>query len=68
MVKPKRRFIDYPRRAKTGVRHWIPSFRLMFGMFFSFIILCIGGFAAAVAVTTVPEPVDIARAETTIVY
>lgn len=66
---PKRkRLIDYPRYGKTGVRRWLPSWKLMVGGVFSFLLLMLGGFAAAVALTPIPEANSVAIAEKTIVY
>jgi membrane peptidoglycan carboxypeptidase len=60
--------IDYPRRGKTGVRHWLPSWKQVL----SVILL---GFVSAVALfflllwrTEVPEPNQVATAQTSIVY
>ncbi len=60
--------IDYPRRGKTGVRHWLPSWKQVL----SVILL---GFVSAVALfffllwrTEVPEPNEVATAQTSIVY
>lgn len=66
--KRRRRFIDYPRRNKTGVRHWLPSWKLILGSFATFILVIVGGFAAAVAFTTIPQANEVARAQKTIVY
>lgn len=63
-----KRFIDYPRGAKTGVRRWIPSWRLIVGAIVTGFLLMIGMFAAAVAFTPVPEASELARSEKTIVY
>lgn len=64
----KKRFIDYPRAGRTGVRRWLPSWKLILGSAFSFVLLVVGGFAAAVAFTPIPQPNDLARSEKTIVY
>ncbi|MFZ1671292.1 MAG: transglycosylase domain-containing protein [Candidatus Nanopelagicales bacterium] len=66
--KRRRRLIDYPRRNKTGIRHWLPSWKLILGSFATFILVLVGGFAAAVAFTTIPQANEVARAEKTIVY
>lgn len=66
-ARPKR-FIDYPRGGRTGFRRWIPSWRLILGSIVSVLLLAVGGFAAAVAFTPVPEPSELARSEKTIVY
>ena len=65
--RPKR-FIDYPRGEYTGFRRWIPSWRLILGAIVTGFLVLIGGFAAAVAFTDVPEPSQLARSEKTIVY
>ena len=60
--------IDYPRRGKTGVRHWLPSWKQV-------VSVLLLGFASAVALfffllwrTEVPEPNEVATAQTSIVY
>lgn len=65
--RPKR-FIDYPRGQYTGFRRWIPSWRLIVGSIVTVFLILIGGFAAAVAFTSVPEASELARSEKTIVY
>lgn len=64
----RRRMIDFPRAGRRGLRRWLPSKKLLFGGTFLGAVLVVGGFAAAVALTPIPEPNDVARAETTIVY
>jgi len=52
----KKRWIDYPRRSRTGVRRWLPSWRQVLAFF----LLCFGGTAAAIgyayATVTIPDP------------
>ncbi|AXI78607.1 transglycosylase domain-containing protein [Peterkaempfera bronchialis] len=52
---PKKRFIDYPRWGKSGVRRWLPSWKQMLSVFLIFF----GGSVAAVGVaysqTTLPD-------------
>ncbi len=52
----RRRWIDYPRRGRTGPRRWLPSVRQLLGLFLFFL----GGTAAAVgyayATVTIPDP------------
>ncbi len=64
----RKRFIDYPRGQYQGFRRWIPSWRLILGAFVTMFLILIGGFAAAVAFTDIPEPTEMARSEKTIVY
>ncbi|MEU6550503.1 transglycosylase domain-containing protein [Streptomyces sp. NPDC046915] len=52
----QKRWIDYPRRGRTGVRRWLPSVRQLLALF----LLLFGGTAAAVgyayATVTIPDP------------
>lgn len=66
--KRRRRIVNYPRYGRTGVLRWIPSWKLILGGIATFCLMVVGGFAAAVAFTTIPQANDIARAEKTIVY
>jgi membrane peptidoglycan carboxypeptidase len=60
--------IDYPRRGRTGVRHWLPSWRQLLSLVVLGLVGAVGTFVLLVARTTVPEPNDVATAQTTIVY
>jgi membrane peptidoglycan carboxypeptidase len=60
--------IDYPRRGRTGVRHWLPSWRQLLSLAVLGVVAVIGTFAVLVARTDVPAPNDLATAQTTIVY
>ena len=60
--------IDYPRQGRTGVRHWLPSWRQVLSIVVLSVALAFGALAVAVAVTKVPPPSDVASAQTTIVY
>lgn len=64
--KKRRRFIDYPRRGRTGIRHWIPSWRLILGSFVVFVGLLVGGFFMALHNIVIPQPNDFAVAQATI--
>ncbi|MFF1467732.1 transglycosylase domain-containing protein [Streptomyces mirabilis] len=52
----KKRWIDYPRRGRTGPRRWLPSVRHLLSLF----LLLFGATAAAVgyayATVTIPDP------------
>jgi membrane peptidoglycan carboxypeptidase len=52
----KKRWIDYPRRSRTGPRRWLPSVRQLLAL----LLLFFGGTAAAVgyayATVTIPDP------------
>ncbi len=60
--------IDYPRRGRTGVRHWLPSWRQLLSLAVLGLVAVVGTFALLVARTDVPEPNEVATAQTTIVY
>jgi membrane peptidoglycan carboxypeptidase len=64
----KRRFIDYPRGARSGWRRWVPSWRLVFGSAVALGLLGVAALALAVLFTPVPKPNDIALAQTTTFY
>ncbi|WP_407345180.1 transglycosylase domain-containing protein [Pengzhenrongella phosphoraccumulans] len=62
------RLIDYPRAGKTGVRHWLPSWRLVLGVVITAGFLLLGLVVAAYASTTIPKASEFAQAQTTTVY
>lgn len=64
----RRRLVDYPRQGKTGVRRWLPSWRLVLGTFLTGVFLVVGFVVAAYLTTTIPAPQDMVRAQTTTVY
>jgi membrane peptidoglycan carboxypeptidase len=68
---PSRRrkgLIDYPRYGKTGVRRWLPSWRLVLGVFLTLAAIGIGGLAYAYQSTDIPPPGAFVDAQTTTVY
>ncbi|KGM09394.1 penicillin-binding protein, partial [Cellulomonas bogoriensis 69B4 = DSM 16987] len=60
--------IDYPRAGKTGIRRWLPSWRLILGLFLTGLALVIAAVAVAYAMTPIPDPDDFAEVQTTTVY
>lgn len=64
----RKRFIDYPRSRYTGVRHWLPSWKLVTGTFLGLIFVGIGVLVAAYATTTIPDPAEFAESQVTTVY
>lgn len=64
----KRRLIDYPRYGKSGVRRWLPSWRLVLGTFMTLGVLGVGALVALYLTTKIPAPSDFAEAQTTTVY
>ena len=64
----ERRWIDYPRGGKTGLRRFLPSWKQLLAMAVLSGAAIAAAFAAALALTTIPEPTAVAAAQTTIVY
>lgn len=64
----RRRFIDYPRAGRTGVRRWLPSWRLVTGSVVLAGVLAAAALALAVVVVPVPKPNDLALAQTSTFY
>lgn len=64
----RKRLVNYPRFGKSRPWRYIPSWKLILGSCATFALICIGGFAAAVAMTTIPDANSTASAEKTIVY
>ncbi len=63
-----KRFIDYPRAGRTGVRRWLPSWKLLLSTVVLLVVLAFGALAAAVVFVRVPQPNDMARAQVTTFY
>ncbi|MCF2532185.1 transglycosylase domain-containing protein, partial [Yinghuangia soli] len=53
--KKKRRFIDYPRQGKKGVRRWLPSIKQILAMFLFFVGSLIGLAGLAYSLVEVPD-------------
>ena len=60
--------IDYPRRGKTGVRHFLPSWRQWLLVFGLGTFAVVATFVVLYAVIDVPKPNDAALAQSTILY
>lgn len=60
--------IDYPRRAKTGWRRFIPSWRQVLGLGALGVAAVGAAFTALYLMIDVPAPNDLATAETSVVY
>ena len=60
--------IDYPRRAKTGWRRFVPSWRqwLSLGLAGTFVV--IAGFVALYLAVDIPQPTELSQAQTSVVY
>ncbi|WP_260635840.1 transglycosylase domain-containing protein [Streptomyces angustmyceticus] len=67
-TKGRRRFIDYPRQGRSGLRRWLPSWR----QWLSAVGLCLGGLAGLFAVVyakiDVPDENELAGQEGTVYY
>ena len=64
----RRRLIDYPRQGKSGIRRWLPSWRLVGGTFLVLVALMVGAFVWAYQSVDIPAPDDFAEFQTTTVY
>lgn len=64
----KKRFIDYPRRGKTGFRRWVPSWKLVSGTFLFFVVLLVGAVAVGLMIVKVPSPAKAAQVQKNVYY
>ncbi|WJV47555.1 transglycosylase domain-containing protein [Streptomyces flavofungini] len=64
----KKRFIDYPRAGKFGARRWLPSWRLVTGLFIGFLGSMLAVIGIAYALVEVPEVAKAARAQNNVYY
>ncbi|MGW1599833.1 transglycosylase domain-containing protein [Streptomyces eurythermus] len=64
----KKRFIDYPRAGKGGWRRWVPSWKLVSGLFVGFV----GGLVVMVgvgyAMVSIPNENDAAKSQNNVYY
>ena len=60
--------IDYPRAGKSGVRRWLPSWKQVLTVLLLGFVAGIGTFFFLLWRTEVPEPNQVATAQTSIVY
>ncbi|WP_078964788.1 transglycosylase domain-containing protein [Streptomyces aureocirculatus] len=64
----KKRFIDYPRAGKYGAKRWIPSWRLVTGLFVGFLGSLMAVAGIAYALVEVPEVAKAAKAQNNVYY
>ncbi|WP_079159536.1 transglycosylase domain-containing protein [Streptomyces griseus] len=64
----KKRFIDYPRAGKYGVRRWVPSWKLVSGLCLGFLGLMMGAAGVAYALVATPEVKKDALAQNNVYY
>jgi membrane peptidoglycan carboxypeptidase len=64
----KRRFINYPRSDKDGFHRFLPSWKLVLGTCFGFILLGIGAFGIGLLIVSVPNEAEAAQAQSNVFY
>ncbi|MFF5334459.1 transglycosylase domain-containing protein [Streptomyces sp. NPDC013181] len=64
----KKRFIDYPRAGRNGLRRWIPSWKLVSSLCIGFLGLLMGLAGLAYAMVAKPDIKDAAKAENNVYY
>ncbi|GAA2269711.1 penicillin-binding protein [Streptomyces ruber] len=64
----RKRFIDYPRAGKYGVARWMPSWRLVTGLFIGFFGSMVAVAGIGYAVVGVPDPAKAAEAQNNVYY
>ncbi|MBB1255753.1 penicillin-binding protein [Streptomyces sp. OF3] len=64
----KKRFIDYPRSGKYGVRRWVPSWKHILTLCVGFLGLLVGLSGLALAMVEVPNEHDAAKAQNNVFY
>lgn len=60
--------IDYPRRARLGWRRFVPSWRQLLGLVALGFAAMVAAFVALYLLIDVPQPNELATAETSVVY
>ncbi|MFF4217880.1 transglycosylase domain-containing protein [Streptomyces nondiastaticus] len=64
----RKRFVDYPRRGRRGVRRWLPSWRQWLGTVLFFLACATGLFAYVYATVDIPDENAAARQEANTYY
>ncbi|MGQ4382131.1 transglycosylase domain-containing protein [Streptomyces sp. SAS_270] len=67
-VPAKKRFIDYPRAGKYGAARWVPSWKLVTGLFIGFFGSLVAVAGIAYAMVSVPVVADTAKAQNNVYY
>ncbi|OEV10459.1 transglycosylase domain-containing protein, partial [Streptomyces nanshensis] len=65
---PRKRFIDYPRWNKHGMRRWVPSWKLVLGSFAGFLGLIIGLSGIALAMVGKPNVNEATKQQKNVYY
>ncbi|WP_320781464.1 transglycosylase domain-containing protein [Streptomyces sp. CRN 30] len=64
----RKRFVDYPRAGKYGAARWLPSWRLVTGLFIGFFGSLVAVAGIGYAVVGVPDPAKAAEAQNNVYY
>ncbi|WP_225832724.1 transglycosylase domain-containing protein [Streptomyces sp. NK08204] len=64
----KKRFIDYPRAGKFGWRRWVPSWKLVSGMFLGFVGSLVVMVGVGYAMVSIPNENDAAKSQNNVYY
>ncbi|WP_458244732.1 transglycosylase domain-containing protein [Streptomyces sp. MAI_2237] len=64
----KKRIIDYPRAGKYGAARWMPSWKLVAGLFIGFIGSMVAVAGVGYALVSIPDPAKTATAQNNVFY
>ncbi|MGW1256152.1 transglycosylase domain-containing protein [Streptomyces sp. NPDC002513] len=64
----KKRFIDYPRSGKYGAARWVPSWKLVTGLFIGFMGSLVAVAGVGYALVSVPDVAKTATAQNNVFY
>ncbi|MCZ0209403.1 transglycosylase domain-containing protein [Streptomyces sp. UMAF16] len=64
----KKRFIDYPRAGKDGWRRWVPSWKLVSGLFVGFVGSLVVMIGVGYAMVAIPNENDAAKSQNNVYY
>ncbi|MET9446055.1 transglycosylase domain-containing protein [Streptomyces cinerochromogenes] len=64
----KKRFIDYPRADKYGWRRWVPSWKLVSGLFIGFVGSVVVMVGVGYAMVSIPNENDAAKSQNNVYY
>ncbi|MFE0251547.1 transglycosylase domain-containing protein [Streptomyces sp. NPDC059010] len=64
----KKRFIDYPRAGKYGVARWVPSWKLVTGLFIGFLGSLVAVAGIGYAMVGIPQIDETAKAQNNVYY
>ncbi|MGW3029835.1 transglycosylase domain-containing protein [Streptomyces sp. NPDC001178] len=64
----RKRLIDYPRAGKYGVARWVPSWKLVAGLFIGFLGSLVAVAGIGYAMVSVPNEADTATAQNNVFY